>query len=76
MLVFGGSCGSSEVHVLSLGPAPAWAEAPCLGQPPEPRQGHVALMLSPTLMLVFGGVSPQVHNLGGRRGGVKLQFLM
>ena len=69
MLVFGGSCGSSEVHVLSLGLAPVWAEAPCLGQPPEPRSGHVALMLSPTLMLVFGGVSPQVRVCGASWGG-------
>ena len=85
LLIFGGSCGGSDVHVLTLRPVLRWSVVTCQGQAPEPRSGHVAVMLrnpahtgdspapdsgshgcgtdtwlSPTRMLVFGGISPQV----------------
>ena len=65
LIVFGGSGGGgdpewdSHVWVLTLGNR-HWARQRCAGAQPGPRAGHVAVMLRPESMLIFGGLSPQV----------------
>ena len=64
-VIFGGSGGAAasewdtHVWVLTLGNR-HWARQRCGGAEPGPRSGHVAVMLRPDAMLIFGGLSPQV----------------
>ncbi len=59
LIVFGGAHGShclADVHVLSLSTG-FWSRPTCRGTAPNPRSNHSAALISPTLMLVFGGCS-------------------
>ena len=57
LIVFGGAHGThclADVHVLSLSTG-FWSRRTCRGTAPTPRSNHSAALISPTLMLVFGG---------------------